>query len=166
MSGIRSCLRTGQRLVVDTQILKWAAIHEMDDSLGQEAWKVLDHVLRVCPVVYMDPRQRNEIVPLFRREVGRSLAKTEFFRKLDEADKTRKVPRSKSKSKPLDEETIKFLKSIKSKSDFFLFETARILDKVLLTADGKLLENRAELKKLTGVEVLGYEDVLPEVRDA
>lgn len=163
MSGTTSYLNKGQRLVVDTMLLKRAAKHELQPSEDDSAWRLLNLILEVCPHVAISPRQVKEVVPRFNKEIGRRLEETEFFRNLDEAGKARRVPSSKTTSRPLDEAAARFLKEIGSKSDYHLFETARVLDKVLLTADTELLRNRAELLKLTGVTVLGCEDVISDI---
>jgi predicted nuclease of predicted toxin-antitoxin system len=160
MSGTTNYLNKGQRLVVDTMLLKRAAKYELEPSADDSAWRLLKLILDVCPQVFISRRQRDEIVPRFNTELRRRIEQTAFFRNLDEAGKARQVSRSKSTSKPLDQAAIRFLRQIDSESDRHLFETARVLDKILLTADIDLLENRAELLKLTGVTVLECEDVL------
>jgi hypothetical protein len=162
MSGSKSCLKTGDRIVVDTHVYKWAAIHELKESRGHKAWAAMQFILDLCPIVHIDPRQKNEIVTMFGRYVGCRLEQTAFFPRLDHAGKARKVVLSKSTSKPLDARTKKFLQAIESSSDHHLFETARALDRVLITDDGRLLDNRVKLEQFTGVTVLGYDDILPD----
>ena len=161
MNGSRSCLRTGDRLVVDTQILKWAAINELRPTEGRNALAVMERILLVCPAVFVGARQVDEIVPIFARHVGRRLDDTLFFSRLDDANKTGKVRLSRSASRALDKKAKRFLSDIQSASDYHLFETARALDGILITDDGRLLDNRGELRQLTGVTILGYRDILP-----
>jgi len=115
----------------------------------------------ICCRLVISPKQRNELRTLFiRMHLGR-FQTVPFVTSLQELDKIESAQASKATSRPPSDNAVRFLKRIGSMTDVHLFETARVFDRMLVTEDGRLLLNRKELARLTGVTAVSVEEALP-----
>lgn len=157
MSGGKSFLRSGTRVVIDTHIYSQAMRDEQSQREDSPYLRFFSLLAEVCPQAVHGQKLTKEISHHLRLNLRRPnpQAFPSFLKELDDSRKFRKLPSSRCR-----ELSEKERQSLAKKGhdnitdDRHLFEIARSIDNIVVTEDENILNQSDELRRYFGTQIL------------
>jgi hypothetical protein len=143
---------------VDTHILEDAARAEKEEEQN-DAQRLIENIISQCPKLIFSEPQRDEALPFLRRagflfpqQTTRFLGKLEGEQKLVRLERYKMMRKLTSMAERVLDGHMR--------DDRHLYMAAAKYDKVVITQDPHLLDNRDAIKEATGVNTLSLAEAL------
>lgn len=163
MNGVPEYLRKGTRLIVDTMILVNAADDQRAGASESSPLRLLRLILDYCPVIVFSKAQDKANMAHFRRKGFRiPQQQIPYLRELDEEEKWKPLKKRGVLAEKVRREFSKRGHD-NITDDLHLYEAARVADGFIITEDCHLIDRRAEIDPLTGVQRLHLDEVIEAV---